>query len=255
MYCACRRSHVPSSPAAGAPSPSPEPFFAQALRAFLRLFPFQGLALDIALRVFLGSAALPTETQHIDRVMEAFARRYCECNPNVFGGIAKKRDVGEEGVSTEGTEESRTVEGAKRDGQEESDIPYVLAFSMVMLNTDHFNPNAKTKMCVSKGLRRIAQSRTNAVVPNRTKSDYLRNTRIDGVAPEILEVRLFCAWQRFSHTLTLVLFRSTSSIKSRLPRLSTSTIGIGRRSLLYGSLPLRLPSMRVSVRARAARAS
>ncbi|GAA5880074.1 hypothetical protein JCM3774_003300 [Rhodotorula dairenensis] len=146
-------------------SASADPFYVQALRAFLRLFPFEDLALDVALRVFLCSASLPTETQQIDRVMEAFARRYCECNPGLFGNLPRKRDVGEEGLSSEGTEENRSS-GARRDGKEESDVPYVLAFSMVMLNTDHFNPNAKLKM---------------------TKADYVRNTRMDGVAPEILE--------------------------------------------------------------------
>lgn len=142
-------SSVDSAELTGYSLLSPEPFFCQALHAFLRLFPFQDLALDVALRVFLCSAALPTETQHIDRVMEAFARRYCECNPGIFGGAASKREVGEEGLSAEGTEEGRAAASAKnREGKEESDVPYVLAFSMVMLNTDHFNPNAKTKMFV-----------------------------------------------------------------------------------------------------------
>ncbi|GAA5990108.1 hypothetical protein JCM10908_005824 [Rhodotorula pacifica] len=149
-------------------SASADPFHVQALRAFLRLFPFEDLALDVALRVFLCSASLPTETQQIDRVMEAFAQRYCECNPSLFGNLPRKRDVGEEGLSAEGTEENRSgaANGGKREGKEESDIPYVLAFSMVMLNTDHFNPNAKVKM---------------------TKADYVRNTRMDGVSPELLE--------------------------------------------------------------------
>ncbi|GAA5888041.1 hypothetical protein JCM5296_005413 [Sporobolomyces johnsonii] len=129
---------------------SADPFHAAALAAYLRLFPFASLALDIALRLFLCSASLPTETQQIDRVMEAFARRWCECNPEVF---APKQGKGERGAEGKG-------EG------EESDIPYVLAFSMVMLSTDQFNPNAKSKM---------------------TKADYVKNTRIDGVAPEILE--------------------------------------------------------------------
>ncbi|GAA6049100.1 hypothetical protein JCM3770_003886 [Rhodotorula araucariae] len=143
-----------------------DPFHLAALQAYLRLFPFHHLALDIALRVFLSSASLPTETQQIDRVMEAFARRYCECNPDLFGAIPKKRDAGDEGLSGEGSQGEEGRPGLRRDGQEESDIPYVLAFSMVMLNTDHFNPNAKSKM---------------------TKADYVKNTRIEGVAPELLE--------------------------------------------------------------------
>ncbi|GAA5981393.1 hypothetical protein JCM11641_005305 [Rhodosporidiobolus odoratus] len=136
---------------------SSDEFHTAALAVYLRLFPFQQLALDIALRVFLSAASLPSETQQIDRVMEAFARRYCECNPGVFAGKKAPLDAASP-PHVEGTKKAK-------DG-EDSDIPYVLAFSMVMLNTDQFNPNAKSKM---------------------TKADYLKNTRIDGVAPEILE--------------------------------------------------------------------
>lgn len=40
--------------------------------------------LDIALRRLLMDLCLPKETQQIDRVMEAFAKRYTECNPGLF---------------------------------------------------------------------------------------------------------------------------------------------------------------------------
>ncbi|GAA5997840.1 hypothetical protein JCM5350_002746, partial [Sporobolomyces pararoseus] len=111
------------------------------------------------------SASLPSETQQIDRVMEAFARRWCECNPGLFN---KKSSENSPSSATASTlllsEDERKKE--RRDQTEISDIPYVLAFSMVMLNTDAFNPNAKSKM---------------------TKADYVKNTRIDGVAIELLE--------------------------------------------------------------------
>lgn len=35
-------------------------------------------------RQFLWSFRLPGEAQKIDRMMEAFAQRYCLCNPGVF---------------------------------------------------------------------------------------------------------------------------------------------------------------------------
>lgn len=35
-------------------------------------------------RQFLWSFRLPGEAQKIDRMMEAFAQRYCQCNPGVF---------------------------------------------------------------------------------------------------------------------------------------------------------------------------
>jgi len=34
-----------------------------------------------ALRLFLEGFRLPGEAQKIDRLMEKFASRYCECNP------------------------------------------------------------------------------------------------------------------------------------------------------------------------------
>ena len=49
-----------------------------------------------------------------------------------------------------------------------TDHPYVLAFSLIMLHTDAFNKSNKRKM---------------------TKADYIKNTRLPGVAPEVLDVR------------------------------------------------------------------
>jgi Sec7-like guanine-nucleotide exchange factor len=37
---------------------------------------FTGLSIDEGLRAFLGSFRLPGESQKIDRITEAFARRY-----------------------------------------------------------------------------------------------------------------------------------------------------------------------------------
>lgn len=139
-----------------APLPSSDDFHLSALTAYLRLFPFSNLPLDIALRVFLSAASLPPETQQIDRVMEAFARRWCECNPGMFVGTkveGRKEDEGE------------TVKVREKEAKD-SDIPYVLAFSMVMLNTDHFNPNAKSKMYVSPFLPFRSRPPTDPPLPN-----------------------------------------------------------------------------------------
>jgi hypothetical protein len=55
-----------------------------ALHAYMRRFYFSGNPLDVALRKLLLSLYLPKETQQIDRVMEAFAKRYNECNEGLF---------------------------------------------------------------------------------------------------------------------------------------------------------------------------
>ncbi|KAK4050285.1 hypothetical protein OIV83_003606 [Microbotryomycetes sp. JL201] len=108
-------------------------FFAEALKLHLETYNFAADPLDIAIRKFLMDSSLPTEAQQIDRVMEALARRYIDCNPGLFS---------------------------------ERDTPYVLAFSFIMLSTDHFNPNNKSKM---------------------TRADYVRNTKINDVTNELLE--------------------------------------------------------------------
>lgn len=95
------------------------------LRIYMQRFLFAGHPLDVALRKLLMSLCLPKETQQIDRVMEAFARRYNECNENLF-------------VS--------------------DDQPYMLAFSLMMLHTDTFNRNAKQKMSKADYVRNTAAS-------------------------------------------------------------------------------------------------
>ncbi|ELK25486.1 Cytohesin-2 [Myotis davidii] len=58
------------------------------LHAFVDLHEFTDLNLVQALRQFLWSFRLPGEAQKIDRMMEAFAQRYCLCNPgNLYDSI------------------------------------------------------------------------------------------------------------------------------------------------------------------------
>ena len=49
--------------------------------AYVDLQDFGGLELVDALRRFLEGFRLPGESQKIDRLMEKFAQRYCDCNP------------------------------------------------------------------------------------------------------------------------------------------------------------------------------
>ncbi|XP_020788845.1 cytohesin-3-like isoform X1 [Boleophthalmus pectinirostris] len=82
------------------------------LRAFVTLHEFSDLNLVQALRQFLWSFRLPGEAQKIDRMMEAFATRYCLCNPGVF---------------------------------QSTDTCYILSFSIIMLNTSLHNPSVRDK--------------------------------------------------------------------------------------------------------------
>ena len=77
-------------------------FNIQVLKQFAVQFNFSGLTFDAALRAFLESFRLPGEAQKIDRIMEVFAQRFCEQNSSAF---------------------------------ENADTAYILAFSVIMLNT------------------------------------------------------------------------------------------------------------------------
>ena len=69
-------------------------------------------------RTFLSGFRLPGEAQKIDRLMEKFAERYVSCNPDTF---------------------------------KSADVAYVLAYSVIMLNTDAHNPQVKAKMSKQVG--------------------------------------------------------------------------------------------------------
>ena len=64
------------------------------LAAFVDLHDFSDLILVQALRQFLWSFRLPGESQKIDRMMECFAKRYCELNPDIFTSAGERRGWG-----------------------------------------------------------------------------------------------------------------------------------------------------------------
>lgn len=65
-------------------SQSNDDFFKNVLRSYMRGFKFFGDPLDMSTRKLLMEVELPKETQQIDRVLQAFANRYHECNPGVY---------------------------------------------------------------------------------------------------------------------------------------------------------------------------
>ncbi|XP_037928195.1 brefeldin A-inhibited guanine nucleotide-exchange protein 1 isoform X2 [Teleopsis dalmanni] len=83
--------------------------------AYIDAFEFHGMEVVAALRLLLEEFRLPGEAQKIDRLMEKFASRYWECNPNI-----------------------KIFQSA--------DTVYVLAYSIIMLTTDLHSPQVKIKM-------------------------------------------------------------------------------------------------------------
>jgi len=85
------------------------------MHAYIEMEKFSGLAVDAALRSLLFNFRLPGEAQKIDRIIEKFAAQYCVDNPGVFAT---------------------------------ADAPYLLAFAIIMLNTDAHNPLAEARISI-----------------------------------------------------------------------------------------------------------
>ena len=83
------------------------------MHAYVDALDFTGMVFDDAIRHFLLDFRLPGEAQKIDRLMEKFAERFCLQTPGRFRS---------------------------------ADTAYVLAYSVIMLNTDAHNPQVKNKM-------------------------------------------------------------------------------------------------------------
>ncbi|GFY62356.1 brefeldin A-inhibited guanine nucleotide-exchange protein 1 [Trichonephila inaurata madagascariensis] len=87
----------------------------EVMYAYVDQMDYSGKDFVSALRYFLEGFRLPGEAQKIDRLMEKFAARYCETNPN--NGLFSSADTA-----------------------------YVLAYSIIMLTTDLHSQSVKNKM-------------------------------------------------------------------------------------------------------------
>ncbi|KAM3384907.1 hypothetical protein ACQJBY_009095 [Aegilops geniculata] len=97
-----------------------EEFPLDVMHAYVDSMKFSGLKFDAAIREFLKGFRLPGEAQKIDRIMEKFAERYCADNPGLF---------------------------------KNADTAYILAYAVIMLNTDAHNPMVWPKMSKSDFVR------------------------------------------------------------------------------------------------------
>jgi brefeldin A-inhibited guanine nucleotide-exchange protein len=85
-------------------------FYVRVLHHYADALDFTGLMFDDAMRLFLAGFRLPGEAQKIDRIMEKFAEKFTYQNPDIFPS---------------------------------ADTAFILAFSVIMLNTDLHNPSIK----------------------------------------------------------------------------------------------------------------
>lgn len=96
----------------------------ECLKLYMDTLNFEAQSLDVALREFLFEFELPKETQQLDRVLNAFSCRYYACNCELWNN---------------------------------EDQVYFLTFSLMLLQTDHFNTSNKHKM---------------------TKEEFIKNSRV-----------------------------------------------------------------------------
>ncbi|XP_077296946.1 brefeldin-resistant Arf-GEF family protein schizo isoform X2 [Arctopsyche grandis] len=95
------------------------PFNMAVLECFVSELDLSGMQVDVALRKFQAYFRMPGEAQKIERLVEVFSRRYCLCNPDLVQRL-------------------RT-----------HDTIFVLAFAIIMLNTDLHTPNLKPESRMS----------------------------------------------------------------------------------------------------------
>uniref|UniRef100_A0A0A9W1S5 IQ motif and SEC7 domain-containing protein 1 n=4 Tax=Lygus hesperus TaxID=30085 RepID=A0A0A9W1S5_LYGHE len=92
-----------------------DPFNGATLEYFAQEMDLSGMQVDVALRKFQTYFRMPGEAQKVERIIEVFSHRYCQCNRDM---VARLRNL---------------------------DTVFVLAFAIIMLNTDLHTPNMKAE--------------------------------------------------------------------------------------------------------------
>nr|XP_006135496.1 IQ motif and SEC7 domain-containing protein 3 isoform X2 [Pelodiscus sinensis] len=98
---------------------------------------FSGMELDEALRKFQAHIRVQGEAQKVERLIEAFSQRYCMCNPEVVQQFHNP------------------------------DTIFILAFAIILLNTDMYSPNIKPdrKMMLEDFIRNLRGVDDGADIP------------------------------------------------------------------------------------------
>ncbi|OBZ89970.1 Protein transport protein sec72 [Choanephora cucurbitarum] len=109
------------------------------MHAFVDELDFSNQSFVQALRSFLQTFRLPGESQKIDRFMLKFAERYVHFNPNIFAN---------------------------------AETAYVLAYSVIMLNTDLYNPGVRSRMTLEEFISNNRGINDNADVPREILEDF-----------------------------------------------------------------------------------
>ncbi|KAK6320137.1 hypothetical protein J4Q44_G00092440 [Coregonus suidteri] len=110
---------------------------------------FSGMELDEALRKFQSHIRVQGEAQKVERLIEAFSQRYCMCNPEVVQQFHNP------------------------------DTIFILAFAVVLLNTDMYSPNIKPqrKMGLDDFIRNLRGVDDGADIPSEMVAGIYERTQ------------------------------------------------------------------------------
>ncbi|KAG8436279.1 hypothetical protein GDO86_007402 [Hymenochirus boettgeri] len=121
-----------------------DPLNIQVLHEFVECHSFTNLNLVEALRKFLASFRLPGEAQKIDRIMEIFSLRYCQCNTGIF---------------------------------QSTDSCYIVSFSLIILNTSLHNPSIKERPDLQQFLSIHRGAHTSGDLPTELLTEMYENVK------------------------------------------------------------------------------
>ncbi|EFY86495.1 Sec7 domain-containing protein [Metarhizium acridum CQMa 102] len=101
------------------------------LQAYMELYDFAGLNVLVSLRQICGRLVLRAETQQVDRILVAFSKRWCNCNP---------------------------MHGFKA-----TDVIHTICYSIMLLNTDLHLADIESKMTRSQFVKNTMTTITQAI--------------------------------------------------------------------------------------------
>ncbi|ETS02439.1 hypothetical protein M419DRAFT_78189 [Trichoderma reesei RUT C-30] len=107
------------------------PIRQRTLQAYIELYDFTDLSILNALRKVCGRLILRGETQQVDRILVAFSKRWCDCNPN--------------------------------HGFKATDVIHTICYSIMLLNTDLHLADIEQKMTRSQFVKNTLTTITQAV--------------------------------------------------------------------------------------------
>lgn len=145
------------------------------LHLYMNNFNFANQKLDTAFRLLCSKLYLKAESQQIDRILEAFAKRYYECNPTTIFHCV--------------------------------DVIHTVAYSILLLNTDlHIVKDWANKMTKSSFIKNTMETIHSIVFPHLTGQHKLRRSSV--VSHLSLDSYLLDNWSSPSTTPTSLFFNS-----------------------------------------------